>query len=103
MNDHERTAEIEVNFISTELGGRSNPLTDGGVGYPPHLRLSDGEMLGVVFLGGTGKPITPATPTSVKVKLVYWPQVSYDALTVGANFDIMEGSRIVGNGVVIRN
>lgn len=101
MDNHIRTAKIEVCFLSADEGGRLNPLTDGGVGYPPHLRVKDGEMLGVTFLGGTGKPIMPSVRTVVIVRLTYWPQVSYVALKEGEKFDILEGSRVVGDGVVV--
>ena len=73
-------------------------------GYMPHLRIhaADGEYLVVEFVEGPDRMIAPGDGTYATVRFMYEPQVSYDALTVGATFDICEGGRVVGSGRVMR-
>jgi translation elongation factor EF-Tu-like GTPase len=101
MHDEAPTVQIEARFLSASDGGRLIPLILEGEKYRPHLRPESGEMLGVVFLGDNDKSIPPTVVTRVKVRLLYAPQVSYEALSVGAKFEIVEGSRVVGSGVVV--
>ena len=70
------------------------------VGYRPHLRVGSGEYLGIeVLRAKEGK----AKGTALAVlRLLYWPQVNYDALSPGASFEVLEGPKVVGGGRVIR-
>jgi len=71
----------------------------GGVGYRPHFRVGTGEYLGVEIVStrdGLARGSALAT-----VRLVYWPQVNYGALSPGASFDVLEGPTVVGHGRVI--
>jgi translation elongation factor EF-Tu-like GTPase len=100
-------AEVLIEFLSTEKGGRRTPIclsTDSPAHYRPHFRVrgGDGEYLGVEFVDGPDDPVSPGGSTYATVRFVYEPDVCYDALVVGAQFEVMEGSRVVGTGRVTR-
>jgi hypothetical protein len=59
-------------------------------------------MLGVEFVDGPNEPVQPGNSTYATAKFLFDPDVSYDALVVGAQFDILEGGRVVGSGRVTR-
>ena len=100
-------AEVVVEFLPTERGGRRTPVylsTDSPAHYRPHFRVcdGDGEYLGGEFVDGPDDPVVPGGSTYATVRFVYEPEVSYDALVVGAQFEVMEGSRVVATGRVTR-
>jgi hypothetical protein len=78
--------------------------TDAAVLYRPHLRVrgGDGQFLGVEFVDGPDDPVPPGLKTYATLRFLYEPQVCYDALAVGAEFDVMEGGRVVAVGRVTR-
>lgn len=85
--------EIKVEMFHLRFGGKVP------IGYRPHLRVANGEYLGIEVLHtskGSGKGSAQAV-----VRLLYWPQVNYDALSAGASFDVLEGPNIVGHGRII--
>lgn len=100
-------AEVLFRLLRTDEGGRrtgvclSNEVTPH---YRPHLRVldGDGEMLGVEFVDGPDDPVQPGATTCATVRFAYEPSVRYDALVVGAKFQVLEGSRVVGIGEVTR-
>jgi translation elongation factor EF-Tu-like GTPase len=99
-------AEVFVQLLPTEQGGREQPLSlsNNSPGqYRPHFRMIDGsgELLGVAFMDGPDEPILPGQSTYATVELLY-PGVSYDELLEGARFEILEGPNIVGHGTVTR-
>jgi hypothetical protein len=100
-------AEVLIEFLPTEKGGRRTPIclsTDAPGHYRPHFRVcnGDGEFLGVEFVDGPDEPVLPGYSTYATVRFVYEPQVCYDALDVGAQFEVLEGSRVVAFGRVTR-
>jgi translation elongation factor EF-Tu-like GTPase len=100
-------AEVWIELLTTQNGGRTSPIylsTDLPSNYRPHLRVrgGDGEYLGVEFVDGPDGPVEPGGNTFATVRFVYQPEVNYDALIVGAEFEIMEGGKIVGTGRVTR-
>jgi translation elongation factor EF-Tu-like GTPase len=100
-------AEILIEFVPTEKGGRRTPVwlsSDGPAHYRPHFRVrnGDGEYLGVQFVDGPEGPVLPGGSCCATVQLIYEPEVCYDALAVGAEFEVLEGSRVVGIGRVTR-
>jgi len=69
--------------------------------YRPHFRVRGGEYLGVAFLGDAScEAVEPGACASAEVNFVYAPDVDYGELVVGAQFQVLEGARIVGIGVV---
>ena len=100
-------AEVHVEFLPTDQGGRRTPIClseNVATPYMPHLRVigGDGTYLGVEFVDGPDDPIPPGGRTYATVRFMNEPQISYDALQVGATFDICEGGRVVGSGRVTR-
>jgi hypothetical protein len=100
-------AEVYVEFKRTSEGGRNSSVwlgEDAESRYRPHLCVhgGDGEYLGVEFIDGPDRLIAPGEGTYATVRFMYEPQVSYEALEVGASFDICEGGRVVGSGRVTR-
>lgn len=96
-------AEVFVEFLSSKAGGRSLPINLDDHGYRPHLRvLNEDEYLGVEFIEGPDEPILPGQSTHASVRFIYWPDVNYEKLVIGAEFEILEGPTVVGKGKVIR-
>lgn len=100
--------EAEVTLWKTEEGGRIAPLRlePGSPFYMPHLVVGDpkspsGTLLGVAFRRA---PLTmaPGDTATVRMDLMYHPQVDYRALVPGAAFTVREGPRIVGHGRVLK-
>ncbi|MGC4004437.1 MAG: hypothetical protein QM811_15495 [Pirellulales bacterium] len=103
-----RFAEIFIEFLPTEMGGRRTPIHLDGNGpdhYKPHFRIHDGNgvYLGVEFVDGPDRPVFPGGRTYATIRYLYEPEVSYDALKVGVRFDVMEGGRVVATGEVTRD
>ena len=98
-------AEVMIEFLPTEKSGRSTAVclsADSPIHYRPHFRVrdGDGEYLGVEFVDGPDGLVLPGVSTYATVRFVYEPNVCYDALVVGAEFEVMEGGRVVGTGQV---
>jgi translation elongation factor EF-Tu-like GTPase len=101
-------AEVEVEFLSTENGGRQSPVwlgEDTEPRYRPHLVVKggDGEYLGVEFVDGPDEPISPGRRCFATVRFVYEPRVNCSALKVGAEFEVREGPKVIGVGRVTRS
>lgn len=100
-------AEVLVEFLATDKGGRRTPVclsTEEYPSYRPHLRVEggDGEYLGVQFVDGPDDPVQPGATAYATVRFMYEPEVCYDALVLGARFDVMEGTQVVATGRVTR-
>jgi hypothetical protein len=99
-------AEVIIEFLPAEQGGRRTPVWLAGeaTNYRPHLRVcgGNGEYLGVEIFGGPDGPVVPGLSTSASVRFLYESSVCYDALVVGAPFEVMEGGRVVATGQVTR-
>ncbi len=99
-------AEVIVDFLPTEKGGRRTAIslsTDEQCCYRPHIRVQNGggEMLGVEFVDGPDEPLQPGGKAYATIRFSYEPNVCYDALIVGAKFDVLEGARVVATGQVV--
>lgn len=92
------SAIVDVEFLDPSVGGRDNTLVTSP--YRPHFRVGDGELLGVQFFDGPDTPVPPSVVVSAKAQFMYFPEVNYDALCPGAQFEVREGARIVGVGLV---
>ena len=68
-------------------------------GYRPHLRIGDGEYLGISFFDVDST--TSGTSLRAKASLMYWPDIDYSGLVPGVHFSVMEGAHVVGQGTVV--
>jgi len=79
--------------------GRHSAFTEG---YSPHFVVSDhAEWLGVRAIQCPG-PVAPGDEAEVVFALMYYPEVDYSELRVGATFEVMEGPRAVARGLVLK-
>ena len=62
--------------------------------------VANEEYLGVVFLDGP-KEVQFGHSARCTLALIYFPEVSYSQLEVGATFTVREGAGVVGHGVVL--
>lgn len=92
---------VLVKFLDLKEGGRDRlPRLKG---YPPHLVVPpDSTRLGVLFTDGPER-FKAGEEVSAHVLCLHEPEVSYASLTTGAHFEILEGSHLVGQGVVLAN
>jgi hypothetical protein len=100
-------AEVQIELYPPESGGRQTPLdlcNDHPGRYRPHFRLLShpSELLGVEFMDGPDDPVMPGKSTFATVRFLYEPAVSYAGLTVGTEFEIVEGPRAIGRGKITR-
>lgn len=93
-------AKVRIEFVGAEVGGRCAPA-HLSTAYRPHLRVGTGEYLGVAFTGGETGAVQVGHCINAEVAFVYAPEVDYSALEVGAQFQILEGARMVGVGQVV--
>ncbi len=103
----EAFAEVFVEFLSTDEGGRRTAIHLGEnvqAPYRPHLRVQsgDGVYLAVEFVDGPDEPILPGKSSYATARFIAGRLRSYNALVVDAEFDICEGARVVGFGRVTR-
>ena len=91
--------EVIVQFLSHHQGGRKHPPPL--VGFMPHFVVPPSrEMLGIAFIDGPND-ILPNDDVSATVRCLYEPLISYDVLKVGTQFQIVEGPRLIGTGIVL--
>ena len=102
MSPQQNCAEVCVTFTTTAEGGRRSAVSLGNGGYRPHFRVSGGEYLGVEYVVGPQEPVRPGGTALATVSFLYEPTVNYAALTDGANFQVLEGPNVVGNGHIVR-
>jgi translation elongation factor EF-Tu-like GTPase len=101
MGSNSPCAEVFVQFLTAEAGGRSRPvILDES--YRPHFQVGKGDLLGVAFVDGPDHPVDPGSASYATVRFLYAPGVNYDALQVGTQFSVVEGTRNVGVGRVTR-
>ena len=93
-------ADVTLRFVPPTQGGRVPPAAFSGGLYRPHFRVgSAGEYLGVVFLQGP-QNATADAEFDATVALIY--DVDYSPLQPGAEFEVLEGPRVVATGRVVR-
>lgn len=95
-------AEVELSFLVADRGGRVAPVMLRELQYRPHLQVGGGEFLGVACSGGPSDPVKPGQAAQCQVAFVYAPAVNYDKLQKGVVYSVMEGSKCVATGRVIR-
>ena len=90
---------VTVRFLSHDEGGRKHPPSLPG--FMPHFVVPpSNEMLGIAFIDGP-VDIFPNDDSTATVRCLYEPMVSYDALKVGTQFQIVEGPKLIGSGIVL--
>ncbi len=94
------SARVFVEFLPTIHGGRKSPIVLDG--YRPHFRVGGGELLGVEFFDGPSESVQPGGSSNASVRFLYSPNVSYEPLAVGAEFEILEGPNVIGYGRVLK-
>lgn len=87
----------KISLLPISEGGRSGPVDLGGR-YMPHLRVDGGEFLGVALRSDTAATLEPGGSGIVTIDLLY--DIDYGALAPGVRFEILEGRRRIGTGVV---
>jgi hypothetical protein len=96
----QEVALASIIFFNTENGGRTTSVSEQGCQYRPHVQVGpEGQYLGVCFIDGP-ETIPLGIETEVILLLVYHPKVDYSALTLGTQFQILEGPHRVGSGIV---
>lgn len=96
----EQYLKILIRFLSKDEGGRRIPLILNN-NYCPHFRvIGDAEYLGVRFQIENERYIEPNQWFAAEVELLYHPIVDYKKLKGGQEFEILEGSHVVGHGTV---
>ena len=105
---------VEATFLTAAEGGRVQVPDFALANYMPHLVVQSpdvrqaviidnyptDEYLGARFIQGP-KDYRAGQSGQFTLELMYWPQVNYEALRVGATFTIREGHRIIGFGTVL--
>lgn len=94
---------VEVEFHETDQhDSKPSPCLKGAEGnyYRPHLRVvgSDGERLAIAFLDGPAGPVPRNVPIPARIQGVCGSDGDFGVLVTGAEFEILEGSRVVGKG-----
>lgn len=100
-----RYAKVWIQLLPEDEGGRTTPLdlsTEWPVYYRPRLRVRGGSgiLLEVEFVAGPPDPVEPGNGAYATVRLPEGPQAAYADFVTGAEFDVIEGFRVVGHGHV---
>ena len=104
-NGAARYVKVWINLLPVGEGGRRTPLdlsSEWPVAYCPQFRVrgGDGRLLDVEFVAGPSEPITPGSGAQATIRLPHDNGVSHAALVAGAEFDVLEGPRLIGYGRV---
>jgi hypothetical protein len=104
-NGAARYAKIWIELLPVDEGGRRTPLdlsSEWPVAYRPQLRVrgGDGRPLDVEFVAGPSEPVHPGSGAFATVRFPPNCGESHAELVVGAEFDVMEGPRLIGHGRV---
>jgi hypothetical protein len=100
-----RYAKVWIELLPVEEGGRRTPLdlsSEWPVAYRPQLRVrgGDGRLLDVEFVAGPPDPVVPGSGAYATVRLSAASGASPAELVSGAEFDVLEGPRLIGRGRV---
>ncbi|QDT66854.1 EF-Tu C-terminal domain-related protein [Calycomorphotria hydatis] len=90
--------EANVTFLTTENGGRKGPVTSG---YAPSHRIVDWTLSDGLHEYPEGVWVKPGESSSVRIKLLR-PELYPGSLWIGKSFNVQEGGKVVGTGVVTR-
>ena len=104
-NGAARYVKIWIELLPVDEGGRRTPIdlsSEWPVAYRPQLRVRGGQgrLLDVEFVAGPSEPIVPGSGASATIRLPHGHGASHAELVTGAEFDVLEGSRLIGYGRV---
>jgi hypothetical protein len=104
-NGAARYVKIWIELLPVDEGGRRTPLdlsSEWPVAYCPQLRVrgGNGRPLDVEFVAGPSEPISPGSGAHATVRLPADNGISHAELITGAEFDVLEGPRLIGYGRV---
>ena len=86
------TFDTAVYLLTKEEGGRGSPISSG---YDPHFRFYIEDIVGSIELPTDTEKVMPGYHFQTTVELIF-PV----AMTKGQRFDILEGGRTIGKGLV---
>ncbi len=100
-------AEVRIRWLPSAESGRTTSVqltATEGRSCKPHFRVGPhGEYLGVAFVAGEPALAPPGSDSVATVALIYVETgVDYAPLAPDAEFDVLEGARIIGRGSVVR-
>jgi translation elongation factor EF-Tu-like GTPase len=91
--------EAEISFLSSEEGGRTKPAYTG---FRPPIYYDDPEMgWDAMYDWGTEEPIQPGATVHARISFLS-SEAHRGRLYPGKEFELREGSRVVGRGRVTR-
>jgi hypothetical protein len=103
-NGAARYVKVWIQLLPVHEGGRRTPLdlsSEWPVAYRPQLRVRGGQgrLIDVEFVAGPSEPVTPGAGAHATIRLAN-PGPSHAELVTGAEFDVLEGPRLIGYGRV---
>jgi len=105
-NGAARYVKVWLELLPEDEGGRRTPLdlsSEWPVAYCPQIRVhgGSGRLLDVEFVAGPSEPITPGAGAAATIRLPQSNGAPLDELSIGAQFDVWEGPRLIGRGRVM--
>jgi len=103
-NGAARYVKVWIQLLPIDEGGRRTPLdlsSEWPVAYRPQFRVRGGRgrLIDVEFVAGPSEPVTPAAGAHATIRLAN-PGRLQSELVAGAEFDVLEGPRLIGYGHV---
>src|SRR5689334_4945040 len=102
-----RYLKVWIELLPVDEGGRRTPLdlsSEWPVAYRPQVRVrgGHGRLLDVEFVAGPSEPVVPGgAGAPATIRLPQNGALSHAELVVGAEFDVLEGPRLIGHGRVL--
>jgi hypothetical protein len=106
-NGAARYVKVWIELLPEDEGGRRTPIdlsSEWPVAYRPQFRVrgGHGRALDVEFVAGPSEPIMPGgSGAHATIRLPGNNGASHAELVTGAEFDVLEGPRIIGHGRVV--
>lgn len=106
INGAARYVKVWIELLPVDEGGRRTPLdlsSEWPVAYRPQLRVrgGHGRLLDCEFVAGPSDPIHPGGAANATIRLPANHSASHAELVTGAEFDVLEGPRLIGHGRVL--
>ena len=102
-NSAVRYVKVWIELLPVGEGGRRTPLdlsSEWPVAYKPQFRVRGGagRLIDVEFVAGPSEPVVPGAGAHATVRLP--GNGAHTELVAGAEFDVLEGPRLIGHGRV---